>query len=305
MSLFLNTPKLNFWIPKLIKESQKELIIIVPYIQLSTEIFKSLKMADINGVETTLVYRENKLSEKEKQNLLSYKNLNLLHHPNVHSKCYYNGELLIISSMNLYEYSELNNREMGILLHREDINIEDEKIDNDAKQIFDDAILEIREIINSSQLERESIDTRQNGFEMDIIKTDEEFETEKCGEINKVFINKKFKPIKTGNVWNSKCENYFEKIDVTFTDRNILIAFNLKKQELETLYIKWKETYNEFEYPGFKYYWNKPDTELSIYKDFKSKVIDWENIINYKDYFVLHKEVINYIINKFRKISIK
>jgi hypothetical protein len=305
MSLFLNTPKLNFWIPKVIKESQKELIIIVPYIQLSAEIFKSLQIADANGVETTLVYRENKLSAKEKQTLLSYKNLNLLHHPNVHAKCYYNGELLIIGSMNLYEYSELNNREMGILLHQENLKIKDETIVYDDKQIFDDAILEIREIINSSQLERESSDTRQNGFELDIIKTYEEFETERCVEINKAFINKKFKPIKTGNTWNSKCENYFEKIDVTFTDRNILIAINLKKQELETLYKKWKETYNEFEYPGFKYYWNKPDTELSIYRDFNSKAIDWENITEYSASYKHYKEVIAHFINKYRSLNEK
>ncbi|WP_372758107.1 phospholipase D family protein [Mariniflexile sp.] len=98
------------------EESKEELILIVPYIQASENVLNALKIADNNGVEITLVYRENKLSDLEKNKLLALKNINLLHHPNVHCKCYYNGDLLIVGSMNLYEYSEKNNREIGMLM---------------------------------------------------------------------------------------------------------------------------------------------------------------------------------------------
>jgi phosphatidylserine/phosphatidylglycerophosphate/cardiolipin synthase-like enzyme len=60
MALFLNTPKLNYWIPKLIEESKEELILIVPYIQTSENILNALNVADNKGVEITLIYRENK-----------------------------------------------------------------------------------------------------------------------------------------------------------------------------------------------------------------------------------------------------
>ena len=119
MAIFLNTTKLNEWIPKLITETKKELVIIVPCIKTSDKMYQHLKEANDRGVETTLVYRENKLTGTEKAKFEALNNLNLMHYPNVHCKCYYNEAYLIISSMNLYEYSELNNREMGVLLHRE------------------------------------------------------------------------------------------------------------------------------------------------------------------------------------------
>jgi phosphatidylserine/phosphatidylglycerophosphate/cardiolipin synthase-like enzyme len=125
MALFLNTNRFNEWLPKLISEAESELVIIVPYIQISNNIFKALNTADANGVEIILIYRENKLSVEEKNKLLLLNNISLLHHPNIHCKCYFNGDLLIIGSMNLYEYSEKNNREMGTLFSRIDLELDD------------------------------------------------------------------------------------------------------------------------------------------------------------------------------------
>lgn len=62
------------------------------------------------------------MSERDKQKLKSIDNLNLMNHPNVHAKCHYNENYLLIASMNLYEYSEINNREMGVLFHRVNIS---------------------------------------------------------------------------------------------------------------------------------------------------------------------------------------
>ena len=39
MAIFLNTTKLNEWIPKLINETKKELVIIVPYIKTSDKMY--------------------------------------------------------------------------------------------------------------------------------------------------------------------------------------------------------------------------------------------------------------------------
>ena len=36
--------------------------------------------------------------------------------PNLHAKCYFNEDRMIITSMNMYEFSEKHNREMGVLL---------------------------------------------------------------------------------------------------------------------------------------------------------------------------------------------
>jgi hypothetical protein len=39
---------------------------------------------------------------------------------NLHAKCYLNEELCIITSLNLYEFSQVNNNEMGVLIRRAD-----------------------------------------------------------------------------------------------------------------------------------------------------------------------------------------
>lgn len=307
MAVFLNTNKLNYWIPKLISEAESELILIVPYIQVSPSIFKALKAVNNEGVDITLVYRENKLSKEERIKLSSFENLTLLHHPNIHCKCYYNGDLLILGSMNLYEYSEKNNREMGILFHHKmmkDLDKNTEGYDSDNKTIFDDAILEIREIINGAQVEKLSETGKAKNFKIDIIKTDEEIEIEKCNRLNNYFLNKKFKAFEeTENNWVSKCYNYFDKIHVLIEQNRIAIQFNLPEEEIKPLYQTWMSTYQEFEFPSIKYYWNYHSSNLLIYKD--SKSFDWENLGREEKYHQKLIEGINNIISKYRLISKK
>ena len=50
----------------------------------------------------------------------SIKNLTILEKKNNHAKCYLNEQRAIICSMNLYEYSEINNIEMGILITKKE-----------------------------------------------------------------------------------------------------------------------------------------------------------------------------------------
>lgn len=54
MAKFLNTTLLNEWIPKLINETQKELVIIVPYIKTSERIKKTVMlMVENKGIIPT------------------------------------------------------------------------------------------------------------------------------------------------------------------------------------------------------------------------------------------------------------
>lgn len=226
MQLFLNTSKLNTYIPKLITSSEKELIIVVPYIQVSETIYKSLKKADEKGVEITIIYRENKLSELEKKKIRTLNNLNLLYHPNIHCKCYYNGSSLIISSMNMYEYSEKNNREMGVFFH---LN-------------YDDVWDEYYDII---------------------------------------------------------CKNYYDNIDVILDERRFKFEIQLSKKEKEKLFDIWRVSYAEFEFKGFKYYWNYHTQPIYLYKDGN---YDWHELTD-EQRLKKSQQGINAIIKKYRSLT--
>lgn len=66
---------------------------------------------------------------------------------NLHAKCYINESTCIISSLNLYEFSQVNNNEMGILIEK----------DQDAT-VFKDAYEEAQRIIRISDEVRISLD---------------------------------------------------------------------------------------------------------------------------------------------------
>jgi len=73
MAEFLNRKKLIEWIPHLIESSEKELIIISPYIQISEKIFNLLKTSEKKGVEITLIYKEGNFLKKKGKNLTKLK----------------------------------------------------------------------------------------------------------------------------------------------------------------------------------------------------------------------------------------
>lgn len=276
MAKFLNTDLLNEWILRLIEETERELIIIVPYIKTSGRVYKQLFEANKRGVETTIVYRENKLTPEEKRKFEALDNLNLMHHPNVHAKCYYNEKYMIIGSMNLYEYSEKNNREMGVLLHRVEIeenNCLGSNADDDT--IFEDAIKEMQTIIKSSTFEKQSRETSTDGFEIDIIKTQKELIEEDCKIINKVFLHKKFAPKEVRGEWQCVCENYYDHIDVLLEYRAAL-SFNYPDDRVDNIFKRVIPNYHEFRFEGYKFYWNGPKASIYLYPDKKYSM--WKNL---------------------------
>jgi phosphatidylserine/phosphatidylglycerophosphate/cardiolipin synthase-like enzyme len=66
-----------------------------------------------------IVYRENKLQLEENNWLESQIGIRTSLCKNLHAKCYINENEAIITSMNLYEFSQQNNNEMGILISKE------------------------------------------------------------------------------------------------------------------------------------------------------------------------------------------
>ncbi len=295
MAIFLNRDGILTHFERILEEAIEELIMIVPFIKLTSEIIDQFKKAETRGVEILIVYRENTLSKEQKDILFSFGNVTILHHPNVHAKCYLNERSLIICSMNLYDVSMKNNREMGVLLDYFYKNLESEQNKNefDFSNIDDSialeaAIEEIKIILNSSTIEKSSAKVIQHKFNFNILKNREEIGLELIENINKETANKKFKLIKNEkDVKNVICANYYENIDVEleiviyFNENNLKSAYvkrvfmHLKHPEIQKKKIYYNIKIEEYSYKYYKTYWNWHESPIIIYRDSKYNEV-WE-----------------------------
>jgi len=120
MVQFLNTAAAYAEIENIISQAEKKLVLISPYIRMSQLLFQKLLDASENrGINLTIVCRGNDLKPAENAALRKISRVEILDLPNLHAKCFYNEKSMVITSLNLYEYSRTNNREMGILITRE------------------------------------------------------------------------------------------------------------------------------------------------------------------------------------------
>ncbi len=142
MAEYLRTSGVSSELEKLIIGAKNELYIISPYLKLSDRVKALLKDKELDKVETTIIFGKKDLAPGEMNFLenLSYVRLYFL--KNLHAKCYLSESKMIISSMNLYEFSQLHNTEMGIL-----INVDNE----DDRDVYEEAYKDIEFIIRSSE----------------------------------------------------------------------------------------------------------------------------------------------------------
>jgi hypothetical protein len=143
MAEFLTTSGTSFYIEKIILESHRKLVLVSPYLKLSKTLYERLKDAVVRGARITIIYGKNELKPNEYNSLAELKNVSLYYFDNLHAKCYYNESMMVITSMNMYEFSEKTNREMGVLIDC----VKD-------KELFEKAKLETESIINSADFEQ-------------------------------------------------------------------------------------------------------------------------------------------------------
>lgn len=144
MARFVSTTGISSSIEQIIKNSKKKLTLISPYLNPSDYFYRMLAEAEKRKVKVTLVYgKDRQLKPEVEKKLFSYKNLQIYFYLNLHAKCYFNESILLITSMNLLNYSEKHNREMGVFIEK----------DKDLK-IFNDAIKESILIIKQSVLRK-------------------------------------------------------------------------------------------------------------------------------------------------------
>ncbi|RAW01961.1 phospholipase D family protein [Pseudochryseolinea flava] len=119
MAKFLNTSGVTFYLEELIKRTKDKLILVSPYLQFNDRIKEHIQNLNIQKKDIRIVYRENKLHPDENNWLANQIGVRTSICKTLHAKCYINDSEAIITSMNLYEFSQLNNNEMGIYITKE------------------------------------------------------------------------------------------------------------------------------------------------------------------------------------------
>lgn len=149
MAEFLTTKEILGQLERIIKTAEKRLVLITAYAKISDDFFERLRDADKRGVRIPLVLGKGKLPEEA--NRLQYlEHLSLYIDDNVHAKCFFNEESMVITSFNLLESSE-KNREMGVLVRKKEDAV-----------IFREAVKETESIVDSASrfdLRKEKLQT--------------------------------------------------------------------------------------------------------------------------------------------------
>lgn len=140
MAKFLTTRGTAYEVENIINNAKKSLVLVSPYLKISAPLFQTLQDADRRDVKIMLVYGKDELEPREGSKLAQLTNLSVHFLENVHAKCYFNEESMVITSMNLHEFSEQNNREMGVLITAKD-----------DEDVFKEARKEAELIVRSSQ----------------------------------------------------------------------------------------------------------------------------------------------------------
>lgn len=120
MAKFLNTSATNYFLEELIKTAKDRLVLISPFLKLNDRIRELLEDKNRLKIDVRIVYGKSELQPQEIEWLKAQSYIRTSFSKNLHAKCYLNEENAIVTSLNLYEFSQINNNEMGILIRRDD-----------------------------------------------------------------------------------------------------------------------------------------------------------------------------------------
>lgn len=147
MAKFLNTSATNYFLEELIKDAKDRLILISPFLKLNDRMKELLADKNRLKIDVRIVYGKSELQPEEINWLKELTYIRTSFCKNLHAKCYLNEELCIITSLNLYEFSQVNNNEMGVLIRR-----------SDDADLYKDAYEEAQRIIRISDEVRISLE---------------------------------------------------------------------------------------------------------------------------------------------------
>jgi phosphatidylserine/phosphatidylglycerophosphate/cardiolipin synthase-like enzyme len=120
MVKFLNSSGISYHLENLIKNSKDKLFLVSPYLKFNAKIKQLLDDRNRLKIDIRIIYGKVDLQTDESKWLKSMDSIKVLFCNNLHAKCYINEKEAIVTSMNLYDYSQQNNNEMGIYVAKQD-----------------------------------------------------------------------------------------------------------------------------------------------------------------------------------------
>lgn len=178
MAKFLNTSATNYFLEELIKDAKDRLILISPYLKLNDRVKELLADKNRLKIDVRMVYGKSELQPLEISWLREQTYIRTSFCKNLHAKCYLNEELCIVTSLNLYEFSQVNNNEMGILIRR-----------SDDAELYRDAYEEAQRIIRISDEVRISMERVATPTD-EVVAEDEESAQEDGDAVDKLTTSK-------------------------------------------------------------------------------------------------------------------
>lgn len=145
MAKFVQGNELNLYVENIIKQATESLFIISPYIKLHHRYKNTLLTQKKNNkLQITLVFGKNENDYKKSMHeedflfFSEFPNIEIRYEERLHAKFYANERSSLLTSMNLYEFSQDNNIEAGIFLESSAIKMisNNKSIDEQAFDFF-------------------------------------------------------------------------------------------------------------------------------------------------------------------------
>jgi hypothetical protein len=260
MSEFLTENNLNAALSHIFESAEYELLIISPYIKLHDRI-KSILQSKLNNPDLSIVLlfgkNENDISKSLNQDdfnfFKQFPNIQIRFEKRLHAKLYANDYEYLITSMNLYDYSQNSNIESGVIG-----DVREKRIGKQTMDYFN-------RVIEQSELIFEKVpkfETKMFGLSSKYLNSEIEVDNSDAFYSNKTYkkaFKKKFERSTKSN--DSDKENFGfcirtgEKID-----------FNLKMPMCSKAYSSW-ERYKDDNYSEkFCHFSGEPSNGATSFK---------------------------------------
>lgn len=229
MAKFLNTSATNYYLEELIKSAKERVILISPFLKLNDRIKELLEDKNRLKIDIRIIYGKSELQPEEISWLKEQDYIRTSFCKNLHAKCYLNEDNCIITSLNLYEFSQINNNEMGILISRE----HDTEL---YKDTYEEAqrIIRISDEIRISLEKIEQPESLSQNSENDSSSTTTKLTSSKLATKLGISTNDLLEKLNQAGYLNKKDDNYY------LTDKAATIGGEFRKGKFG-FYFLWSE----------------------------------------------------------------